>query len=1003
MTAPITERTQSLIDYANDRRDTAYTNLTNIIENELDVDEQPPVEHIPTATLVEKAQSLIDYANGFFEDDYDNLTDIILHDLKAERVYSNESETSAYTMRKSGGGAVVGDRERDKIIGGTVAWNQHLPACESASFGVLGATASYESNKKMVATSTATGIYGFYLNGANRFSITGHKYLTIANIIVSGNSAVNIGVEGNATSWTLSANVPSLCTSINPALEDNKAIIFYRSGSSGTHEAGETMTIENPVCIDLTQMFGSTIADAIYAMEQTTAGAGVAWFKSLFPKDYYQYNAGELISVAGLQSHTMKDANNDVVGNYSLDSSLTLRGIPKLDSENRLYYDGDTYESDGTVTRKYGVVTFDGSYDEKWYISDGYTNRFALINGSISNPVPSGNNQIISNGFSKSDWGTTSKTFSIKSNGAVYICFDTSATQMTLEAFKSYLASNPITVVYEAAEPTTETANEFANPQIVDAEGTEMYICETSADVILPVGHETKYSGEIRGIHEQEPYLLRQSGNGVKLTGFEKDKIIGGTVAWNQISYIHTSYNISGGSASGLTISVSNGYVDIVGTPTEETKIQVYPDTAQIPANHVCLMTCDGWNGFYWCRNGFPAKAQDYYLNKHTADFSAMARFHLYADTAYNIHARFCAFDLTKMFGTEIADYIYSFEQATAGAGVAFFRSMFPKPYYAYNAGSLVSVAGLKSHDTVGFNQWDEQWEVGDINSSTGADFASSTNIRSVNYINVIPNQTYYFCVGTASSSTVKARFYDANKNYVGYSAQGGSVAYNGVFTIPANVSYMRFALQNSYGTTYNNDICINISDTSKNGTYEPYKSNSYALDSTITLRGIPKLVDGKLQYDGDEYAGDGTVVRKYGIVDLGSLTWNYDSTVPRFYSTEIANLIKRPSANDVPVKAISLYKAVSFSTLYAVKENMTMAVNPSGGATSVINTAYTDAETFKTAMNGVYLVYELATPTTETADPFTNPQYVYEGGTEGYTCETSADVILPVGHDTEY
>ena len=52
-------------------------------------------------------------------------------------------------------------------------------------------------------------------------------------------------------------------------------------------------------------------------------------------------------------------------------------------------------------------------------------------------------------------------------------------------------------------------------------------------------------------------------------------------------------------------------------------------------------------------------------------------------------------FDLTQMFGSTIADYIYSLEQANAGAGVAYFRSLFPKPYYDYNAGELLSVSGL--------------------------------------------------------------------------------------------------------------------------------------------------------------------------------------------------------------------------------------------------------------------------------------------------------------------
>ena len=44
--------------------------------------------------------------------------------------------------------------------------------------------------------------------------------------------------------------------------------------------------------IDLTVMFGSTIADYIYNLEQSEAGAGVAFFKHMYPDNYYPYNAG---------------------------------------------------------------------------------------------------------------------------------------------------------------------------------------------------------------------------------------------------------------------------------------------------------------------------------------------------------------------------------------------------------------------------------------------------------------------------------------------------------------------------------------------------------------------------------------------------------------------------------------------------------------------------------------------------------------------------------------
>jgi hypothetical protein len=48
--------------------------------------------------------------------------------------------------------------------------------------------------------------------------------------------------------------------------------------------------------------------------------------------------------------------------------------------------------------------------------------------------------------------------------------------------------------------------------------------------------------------------------------------------------------------------------------------------------------------------------------------------------------------------------------------------------------------------------------------------------------------------------------------------------------------------------------------------------------------------------------------------------------------------------------------------------------------------------------MSGVYLVYELATPTTEEADPYTEIQSIESGGTEEFVGAT-----IPVGHESVY
>ena len=88
---------------------------------------------------------------------------------------------------------------------------------------------------------------------------------------------------------------------------------------------------------------------------------------------------------------------------------------------------------------------------------------------------------------------------------------------------------------------------------------------------------------------------------------------------------------------------------------------------------------------------------------------------------------------------------------------------------------------------------------------------------------------------------------------------------------------------------------------------------------------------------------------------------------------------------------------------LYQAKSGASMddkTIKIEDGRAYVKDSAYTDATAFKSAMGGVMLLYEVATPTEETFDPFPNPQTVNDWGTEEFVVETP---LIPVGHDTAY
>lgn len=361
-------------------------------------------------------------------------------------------------------------------------------------------------------------------------------------------------------------------------------------------------------------------------------------------------------------------------------------------------------------------------------------------------------------------------------------------------------------------------------------------------------------------------------------------------------------------------------------------------------------------------------------------------------------------FDLTQMFGATIADYVYSLETATAGAGVAWLKAHFPKifdsGYIPYNAGTFEHVSGLSAHKMTGFNQWDEEWEVGAFDAN-GQKISGISAIRSKNYIPVLPNTTYYYKTG--SNTSVSPFEYDANKTFL---KRSGYIL-NQTFTTGGNTHYLMIGFPTAYGTTYKNDICINLHwDGERDGEYEPYEDHSYPLDSDVTLRGIPKLdANNNLYYDGDEYASDGTVTRRYGIVDLGTLTWAAPSAYGNVYRSD-TNLPDAVNGSQSMGKQAPIILSTSaFKNSYNVTDAAQVATAGLIGINyNKVYVTFAESMTaaqIKTALSGVYMLYTLKNEyiTTEEADPYTEIQNVSNWGTEEFVTTS----LVPVGHETAY
>ena len=113
-----------------------------------------------------------------------------------------------------------------------------------------------------------------------------------------------------------------------------------------------------------------------------------------------------------------------------------------------------------------------------------------------------------------------------------------------------------------------------------------------------------------------------------------------------------------------------------------------------------------------------------------------------------------------------------------------------------------------------GANKWDEEWELGSINSN-GEFYADSSRIRSKNYTAITAETSYYF----KSSAGGALFYYDSNKEFISSVTLGSGT----VITTPSNAAFFAFYLASSYGTSYKNDTAINYPATVT--TYSPYSN----------------------------------------------------------------------------------------------------------------------------------------------------------------------------------
>lgn len=143
-----------------------------------------------------------------------------------------------------------------------------------------------------------------------------------------------------------------------------------------------------------------------------------------------------------------------------------LAGINGVCDEKRVYADGT-----GQYIQRIEKAVFDGSDDEYWYASAGGFVASPLIRGKVKVPQDTSivGNTLCNIATKSSRINLTNKLNQIAIASDSSVCIY-SLYGNDVETWKSYLASNPMTVWYELAEPiiTDLTAEEIAELEAVE-------------------------------------------------------------------------------------------------------------------------------------------------------------------------------------------------------------------------------------------------------------------------------------------------------------------------------------------------------------------------------------------------------------------------------------------------------------------------------------------------------------------------------------------------------
>lgn len=523
-------------------------------------------------------------------------------------------------------------------------------------------------------------------------------------------------------------------------------------------------------------------------------------------------------------------------------------------------------------------------------------------------------------------------------------------------------------------------------PVIYDVEpnGVEQLLpVNSSTPTTSPIIADIKYPDELR---EDQEFFERITPTTIK--GQAKiEKIKGNTLVFNQLAENGNLESTSGwgqgGDRSNLSVANNIGTATLVNSLS--TTYQNYGDVQLVQGHkifiHYEFKVPRATLRVFGCENNNTAAANVF------GEISNVS-----ANTWYTVNAlhtvvvggtekiTICYF-YTNRDGYQLGDQ-YQFRNLMVidltlmfGAGneptsVSDFTNLFPLPYYNYDTGSLLSFngTGIKS---VGKNLLSYSGENLPYNAN-GVSITRQNNIYKVvatnpsgypfariSTIHYLRKGTYtVLMLGAESSNTgIAWRLIDRNVSPVKQIVNASATTTT--FTLNEDVYdvYFEITIDLSRLTAGAWDVRFQLNM----GTpidYEPYTENTIDLPTSTFFPTGMKSAGAAY----DELTSTKATTR-IGMVDLGSLTWVLkNNNNPYFYTT--ANIGQKANGQALCAK----YPFVSAAD-FATKDKCLRL--GAAEAIQIRDSSYTSATDFKTAMSGVYLYYELATPTEEDIESY--------------------------------